>query len=260
MNRKSFNIVAKSAILPVPESYPSFEATGLPRRPRVVMPGTIPSKYTENLAAPVAEFSAFAMLLNNSTHDHFNTDVRDGQFRLYSRVLLAASWTSGKLSITLTSGTPAQRVEIEGGIEKTPIGTFVPPPLKVEDLKLRQVSSTQVDFGWMVLGRPHPMAEPLFEEVCHRQCVYIWHRIEGHISLVNGLPKAKIDISGSRFPSHAVFLDSKLVIKKHQGALGNLWVSDPRHPQRVTSSGPEEYSGSAFGGGSFGGGGASSSW
>jgi len=257
----TYAIVAKTSILPIPEYYPSFHSTGLPFRPRLVMPLTIPNRYSENFNAPVLEFTAFAKLLNQSVHDSLWNGAFDMTYRLASRVKLEVYNLDGKLSVSITRDKSGNPVETDRGVEKTPLGTFTPPPLRVEDVVFKQISATRFDFSWLVLGRPHWMAEPLFEEVCHRDCVYIWHRVSGQITLEKGFFILKLSMAGSRFPSHALFLNGERKIFRYQGALGNLWVSDRLDSGRVTGSGLSEYHAPmAFGGGLSGGGGAGGKW
>lgn len=250
MGNAHFSIVARTSILKIPESYPDFISTGLPAR-------AISAGF---LHAPVQEFEVFADLLNNSVADDVSTEQFNKKYRLSSRVNMSVSVQGGKMSVVVESGKTGSPVETDFGVEKTPLGTFTPAPPLVEDVEFRQVSATRFQFGWIMLGRPHWMAEPLFEEICHRDCVYIWHRIGGHISPVEGRIIFKVGLEGSRFPTHALFINHRREILKAQGALGNLWVSDPAHPKRVTSSGPSEFHEVKLGGGSFGGGGSGGTW
>lgn len=259
--QSTVTIIAKTGILRVPEHYSSMAATGLPHRPRLVFLPSIPTKYNENINAPVQELGIFAKLLNQATYDQLTTTTKDKNYRLFSRLKLSISWAGDKLVVQPTSGTLTQRIESDFGVERTPIGVFTPPPLEIVDLALQQVSATQFKFGWLAMGRPHPASEVLFEEVCHRDCVYIWHRVGGFVTLNNGQAQVKVGFSGSRFPTHVLFINGKLAIRKYQGALGNLWVSEPANIKRVTSAGPPEHIVfSGFGGGSFGGGGSGGDW
>lgn len=254
-------VTARSCILPVPEAYPSFKSTGLPDRPRVLVSPMLPNKYTENYPFPVQEFSAFAKLLNGSTNDAIDNDKFDKRYRFISQVKFSVAASNGKLIVTVIHEKNKALIETDFGVEKTPIKTFTPPPLRIEQLRFKPMSNTRFDFGWTVLGRPHWLSEPLFEEICHRDCVYIWHKVTGSITLDSGKIILSVGISGSRFPSHALFIDHVQTKLVRQGALGNLWISDTADPARVSATGSAATRGfSGFGGGAFGGGGSGSTW
>jgi hypothetical protein len=91
-----------------------------------------------------------------------------------------------------------------------------------------------VQFKWGVKGRPPSAVEPLFDAICRRSCVFIWHQVKGTVDCSSGVPVfTSLVIEGSRFPSHRLWLDDKEVFNVPQGPFSNLWNEEPGDPTRV---------------------------
>jgi hypothetical protein len=123
-------------------------------------------------------------------------------------------------------------VGIEGG--------FMIPPDAITVIDSSFSTASALYFTWMVKARPHPLAEPtVFTPVRDRLGhVYIWHRIDGQITCNCGSPSVSLSLSGSRFPSAAVYFrvdgsGPSLGAYNPQGAMARLWDPDPFDPTLV---------------------------
>jgi hypothetical protein len=230
----TFDIVAKSGIMPVPTSYANYAATGLPphstRLPTLgVLPGLpiLPAtEYTENINAPVTELSLFCAALNASTHDTMTSAAKDRQYRMYSQLRLDANTDASGLFVVRVAGqstsafTPSMfitEVGLEGGV-------LTPPPLNITELRLQMTNPNKYVIEWLTLGRPAPVAEPGFTEICWRDCVYIWHKVSLAIERSGPMITCTPTLTGSKFPTHAAWVDGTKRASIAQGAIGRLWV------------------------------------
>jgi hypothetical protein len=237
----TFDIVAKSGIMPVPTSYANYAATGLPphttRLPSgLLSPVPLPATpYTENLDAPVTELSLFCVALNASTHDSMLSAAKDRQYRMYSQLKLDASTNpSGQFVVRVfgqtTSAFTASMFITEVGLEG---GVLTPPPLRIEELRLQMVNPNKYVVEWLTLGRPAPIAEPGFTEICWRDCVFIWHKVSLAIERVGPTFTCTPTLVGSKFPTHAVWVNGTKRATIAQGQIGKLWVPYAAGSSRV---------------------------
>jgi hypothetical protein len=234
-----FDIVAKSGIMHVPESYPNYAATGLPpRRVRIITPLLFPiffpfaiplppTRYTENSPFPVQELGLFCKLLNATTHDSMVADAKDRKYRMYSRLQLDASVNStGDFVVRVagqnTSALNASSFVTDVGMEG---GKIEPPPLRIEELRLQMPNRNSYIVEWLTLGRPHPMAELAFAEICWRNCQYIWHKVSLLIERTPSGITCTPTLAGSCFPTHGLWINGTKRLGISQAAIGNLWIS-----------------------------------
>lgn len=230
-----FDIVAKSGIMPVPTSFANYAATGLPPHtsrlsiPTVpVIPVPIPmpaTPYSEILDAPVTEMSLFCAALNASTHDTMLSAAKDKQYRLFSQLKLnAITDAAGLFSVRVVGQTSsvytAAQFTTDVGLEG---GVLTPPPLRVEELRFQMTNPNTYVIEWLTLGRPHPLAEPGFSEICWRDCVFIWHKVSLTVQRVGTVFTCSATLKGSQFPTHAVWVDGTKRATIAQGAIGRLW-------------------------------------
>jgi hypothetical protein len=70
--------------------------------------------------------------------------------------------------------------------------------------------------------------------MCPRTSVYIWHRVVGRIECVGGEPRASVQLTGSRFPSHRAWVNGVLQPGAlAQGPFSYLWTPTPTDPTLV---------------------------
>lgn len=114
-------------------------------------------------------------------------------------------------------------------------GCMQAPPLIIhQPFSIRRLGPTTIQFRWGVKGRPPPEAELVFNSICIRSSVYIWHELVGVVDLVDGKPViTRLFIQGSRFPSHRAWLDGAEVHHVPQGPMSALWEPFPGDPTRV---------------------------
>lgn len=241
----TFDIVAKSGIMPVPISYANYAATGLPPHTTRLLIPTVPlipvpipmpaTPVSEMLDAPVTELSAFCVALNASTHDTMLTAAKDRQHRMYSQLKLDASTNaSGQFVVRVfgqtTSAFTASMFITEVGLEG---GVLTPPPLRIEELRMQMSNPNKYVVEWLTLGRPAPIAEPGFTEICWRDCVFIWHKVSLAIERVGPNFTCTPTLVGSKFPTHAVWVDGIKRAAIAQGQIGKLWVPYAAGSSRV---------------------------
>lgn len=168
-------------------------------------------------------------LLAKSTDSQFNenprTTAKDKGYRLFSSCQFTVVFEKKKILAAVPSA-----LDTDVGKE----GPLEPPALVATPVKVSPTGGSSVTFSWFGTGRPHAAAEPAFQEVQPRTSVFIWHAIEGIIDVSSGTPVTTVSIGGSRFPSHRVFVDGKLVLPELvQGPFSNLWDADPADSTRV---------------------------
>ena len=92
--------------------------------------------------------------------------------------------------------------------------------------KVTRVNKNTFRFSYLVWGRPDILAEPSFQYILPRESVNIWHAVSGSFSATDQGVDKSASLSGSRFPSHALWMDGKEIERIEQGAFGDLWRSD----------------------------------
>jgi hypothetical protein len=149
-------------------------------------------------------------------------DAKDKHYRLYSSRTFTVTCENGRISNVV-----AGPLDTDAGTECIPRTTacLQPPPLIASDISAAPSGPNSYSFTWTVKGRPHLAAEPAFQLICPRTSVYIWHRIQGQISCVPNDVNTSVQITGSAFPSHRVFVGSGLAAPTiPQGNMSNLWT------------------------------------
>jgi len=193
--------------------------------------GRTGSPYCGGLLNPTADLKlrALALATDAAMSENPLADAKDKRYRLYSARTFTVTCNGGR--IASVAPTP---IDADTGTECIPRTStcLQPPPLIVYGVTAGMTSPTTFQFSWTAKGRPHLGAEPAFQLVCPRTSVFIWHNVSGRIECAGGEPRVAIRLTGSRFPSHRVFVNG--VIQPPtvpQGTYNNLWVpagvSDP---------------------------------
>lgn len=154
------------------------------------------------------------------------TDEKDKAYRLYSALDLEFR-QSGRYRLRLANDIrPDHDIGKELAMELPPDGTFF-------GAKAEQINDFTVEFAWTFRGRPHLAAELMNAAVKGRESFYIWHTVKGKAWADPKGIHHHIEVSGSRFPSHKLFLDGKEVQRVDQGNVSDLWVLGDLFPHAV---------------------------
>lgn len=159
------------------------------------------------------------------------TDAKDRGYRLYTSRTFTVTCNNG----TLVSVVPSV-LDTDVGQECVPATRLclTPPPIIVTSVSAGPTSPASFAFAWTAKGRPPSTAEYMFQAVCPRTSVYIWHRVVGRIECVGGAPRASVQLTGSRFPSHRLWINGVLQPSAlAQGPFSNLWMPTPSDPTLV---------------------------
>jgi hypothetical protein len=178
-----------------------------------------------------ARLRGLALATDAAMRENPRTDAKDRAYRLY---------TSRTFTVTCNNGTVVSVVpsplDTDVGQECVPSTRLclTPPPIIVSNVSAGPTSPTSFAFTWMAKGRPPTPAEVGFQAVCPRTSVYIWHRIVGRIECAGGEPRATIQLTGSRFPSHRAWVNGVLQPGAlAQGTFSRLWIPTPSQPTLV---------------------------
>jgi outer membrane protein OmpA-like peptidoglycan-associated protein len=218
---ETVKVVAKSSILPVGPavgSVPCLVAiTPIPGAP--VVPSSVALR-------------AFGVSLDRIVRDHIRNDAKDRMYRLFSEQSFRVVCQDGQIiSVTMPSSMDTDVGEecfIPGGH-----ACVSPPPLMVTPVTLRRTAPDAFEFGWEGKGRPHNLAESAFQSICRRTSQFIWHKVSGTIRCGSTGVVVRVRLTGSRFPTHAVFVNGALRASIPQGTLGMLWDRHPSDPNMV---------------------------
>jgi len=206
------DVVAKSFIQPIP-----INGVGL-----ILCPTNPVSAQAKLMGLAAATRAAF--------QEDPRTDAKNGEYRLFSKVAFTAKCRGGKLlSVSALRDTDV-------GQECIPVvdACLNPDPLQMTKVSIRRLNPQTIEFSWRGRGRPHNLAEVSFQAVCLRTSRFIWHKVKGRIECRDGLPRVtNVVLTGSRFPSHRLFVNGILRAKLRQGPFSNLWVSSRRRRDEV---------------------------
>jgi len=146
----------------------------------------------------------------------------DGRYRLYSSRTFWLSCCEYNNSITRWS---ASSFSTDSGLEGPDFFQVSPADLIVERVRAWQVTKSCIRFTWRARGTPNfPFAEAAFQVIHPRMSRFIWHYVDGIICCNKGQPTSNVRISGSRFPSHDVFVNDRWKHRKSQGKHSYLWI------------------------------------
>lgn len=167
-----------------------------------------------------ARLAAFARATDTGFSENPETDTKDKGYRIYSACTFTVTCEGGNLVSVVPSD-----LDTDSGTELS--GTLQAPPLTIMEFTSGMTGPGPFSFSWRVKGRPHPLAEAGFALVCPRDSVFIWHSVSGLITCNGDGVSVSVSITGSKFPSHRVFVNGAINSTVTQGSLSNLWVSDP---------------------------------
>jgi hypothetical protein len=81
---------------------------------------------------------------------------------------------------------------------------------------------TGLTIDWWYKGRPHALAEPSFQLIRVRFNPYIWHKVKVWCKSDTAFYSIEF-FSGSKFPSHKLWIDGALQRTVNQGPFSGLW-------------------------------------
>jgi hypothetical protein len=220
---ETVKVVAKSSILPVGSGVGSVPCTVR------VLPSPVPNVPVIPVPSGAA-LRGFGAALDLNVRDHIRSDAKDRMYRLFSEQSFRVVCQDGQI----VSVTPSP-MDTDVGEECAVPGhaCLHPDPVRVTGVTLRRVAPDTFAFGWMGRGRPHNLAEVAFQAICARTSMFIWHNLSGTIRCGTSGVMVGVQLSGSRFPTHAVFVNGALRASIPQGLLGMLWDPHPSDPSMV---------------------------
>jgi hypothetical protein len=224
---ETVKVVAKSSILPVGSAVGSVPCVRLLPSP---VPGAV-IPVPSGTALQGAALQGFAAMLDRVVSDHIRNDAKDRMYRLFSEQSFRVVCQDGQI-VSVTPSPMDTDVGKECSVPGLPC--LQPDPLVVTGVTLRRISPDTFAFGWMGRGRPHNLAEAVaFKAICARTSRFIWHNVSGTIRCGASGVMVGVQLSGSRFPTHAVFVNGALRASIPQGLLGMLWDPHPSDPTMV---------------------------
>jgi hypothetical protein len=181
------------------------------------------------VSALIPKLAAFGGLLDRVVKDHIRNDAKDRMYRLYSEWTFRVICRDGAIL-----GVVPNLMDTDVG-EECLVGSacLTPPPIIVTSPTLRRVLPDTFAFGWSAKGRPHNAAEVAFQAICPRTSRFIWHNLSGTIRCIGSGAVVGVNLTGSRFPTHAVFVNGALRANLPQGTLNQLWDPHPSDPTMV---------------------------
>jgi hypothetical protein len=173
---------------------------------------------------------AAAAMLDRFITDHIRNDAKDRMYRMFTQQTFQVVCEGDQIaSVT------AAPVDTDVGQECLLPGRACidPPPLTATKVTLKRISSDSFAFGWSAKGRPPMALEVAVQAICPRTSRFIWHTVEGTIRCGATGVSVGVNLSGSRFPTHAVFVNGILRTSLPQGPLASTWIPHPSDPSMV---------------------------
>lgn len=186
--------------------------------------GSVPCSATDDSSD--TKLKAFAALTDIGFSEDPQTDAKDKGYRMYSACTFTVTCEGGNLVSVVPSN-----LDTDSGTE---VIILQAPPLTILEFTSGMTGPGPFSFSWRVKGRPHPDTDVAFNEVCPRNSVFIWHTVSGVITCNGDGVSVSVSITGSKFPSHRVFVNGAISSTVTQGPFSNLWVSDPSDPSDNT--------------------------
>jgi peptidoglycan hydrolase-like protein with peptidoglycan-binding domain len=246
VSTRVFRLVAKSFIGPIGSRYGSLQCqldSTVSTVARIISP--IGGAVIDWLAPDASDLALHA--LATATDAAFSEDPHDDRiftspppeskgYRLFSRGQLYADCRGTDL-VSLSLGPLGGAIDTDSGKEclpHLPVCMQAPPLIIDQPFVTRRIDGSRVAFRWGVKGRPPQGAEIGLEIPCLRSSVYIWHQIDGVVDCSSGTATVTgLTLTGSRFPSHRLWLDGVLAQDIRQGPLSGLWDGAAGDPTRV---------------------------
>jgi hypothetical protein len=149
-----------------------------------------------------------ALMCEEPTHDR-----KDKRYRLYSSCTFRVTCRDGQI----VDVTPSA-LDTDTGKE----GPLQAPALITSPVTVGRTPDG-FTFSWFARGRPHLAAEPPFQLVCPRLSVFIWHRVTGRVRCTPTGTDVTVNLTGSKFPTHRVFVNGTQMSTVPQGGFARLW-------------------------------------
>jgi hypothetical protein len=174
---------------------------------------------------------AFAWLTNQNFSENPTTPAPDSRdFRLWSQVTLVvtcrgnaiASWKAS--SLAHRGGTELRILDAETSPLEAP--KFMPSQQVDEELG-------SLELSYAIKGRPNDLAAASIQAIRSRTCENIWHRVRATAVCRDGEGQMEVAITGSRFPSHRIWVGDNVKSTVNQGPFSELWACDPGAPDLV---------------------------
>lgn len=203
----TFNVVMKSYIAIIGDHTGAFSVSEV-----------------DDFGVTLQKLKAFAVATDLAFHEDPGDDRRvDGPtkgYRLFSQRQFTVTCRGPELI-----SVQASALDSDVGKE----GPYQPPPMRILVNQYWREAEYSVLFEWEGMAKPHPDVEVSFQVVRKRLSTYIWHKIRGRLfCTADGTPQVEIrEFTGSRFPSHRVFVNGRVERTISQGAFVNLWYGKP---------------------------------
>ena len=174
--------------------------------------------------------AAMAAVVNCGTiggEDPTEGTIASGGYRLFSEVRLDLQCSGNKVAkwkispAAIDSGKEFRYVSTTGDLQP---GLTATPALSGE------TAVDKVTIKYRMRGQPNDAANILMNKVKPRACTYIWHAIDAEVACKDGKPRAGATMSGSKFPSHRLWINGMLVKDIPQGPFDSLWQCDGVDP------------------------------
>ncbi|MFD1576966.1 peptidoglycan-binding protein, partial [Ramlibacter ginsenosidimutans] len=238
-----FRVVAKSFIGPIGSRYGSLRCqldSTVSTVAKIISP--IGGAVIDWLSPDASDVALRALAA--ATDAAFSEDPRDDRpftapppegkgYRLFSRGQINAQCRGTEVMAVTLAGA----IDTDSGkecIPSTGLCLQAPPLIVDQPFVTRRIDPSHVAFRWGVKGRPPRGAELGVQIPCMRDSVYIWHQIDGIVDCSSGTPAVTgLTLTGSRFPSHRLWLDGVLAQDIRQGPLSGLWDGTSGDPTRV---------------------------
>ena len=221
----SIRIAVKSYIAPVGRRIGSIPCSSILSPPvPIPIPTPIPGIPVLPVPSTHQRLAALAVATDGAYSENPVDDRMDKRYRLFTRCAFRVTCQGGRL-INVTASSLVTDVGMEGPI--------TPPPLIASRVTVVR-DAHGFTFAWTAKGRPHPAVEPTFRLICPRTSVYIWHTVNGRVDCRGPQPMVTLlNLIGSQFPSHRVFVNGFIRGAIPQGVFSNLWIPTPGDPTRV---------------------------
>lgn len=156
---------------------------------------------------------AMALLTDRLMCEEPTHDRKDKAYRLFSACTFRVTCQDGRV----VDVTPSA-LDTDSGKE----GPFQAPALTATPVSVTRTTDG-FDFTWFARGRPHLGAEPPFQLICPRTSVFIWHRVTGRVRCTPAGTDVTVNLTGSKFPTHRVFVNGTPMRTVPQGGFARLW-------------------------------------
>jgi hypothetical protein len=176
----------------------------------------------ENRPAAEISFVRFVNRHYSENPTYASPEVMD--FRLWSRVELAVACSGDRIEAWRASPIKHRAGRQLGVLLSF---TYLMTPLIAEPEYGESGALRKLRLSYAIKGRPNAWTRPSFRAVRPRFCEYIWHRVSATLACEAGRARLEAQIEGSRFPSHRVWSNGRMLSSAEQGPFSALWDCEP---------------------------------